>query len=62
MTKGDLMRKVYTEDELCNVDTAIPIELWKKVDTTIHVVDYNEGFGILVNLETKAAERGITIN
>ncbi len=41
MTKGEIMRKVYTEDELCNIDTAIPIEYWKTHDPHIHVMNYN---------------------
>lgn len=55
MSKGELMKLAYTKEELRNVDSAIPIELWNKIDTSIHVMDYNgQGcFGKLVNLEDK---------
>jgi hypothetical protein len=61
MTKGELMKLIFTEKELGNIDSAIPIELWDKIDTSIHVVDYNRGHGVLTNLITKAAERGVDL-
>ena len=52
LSKGDLMKLVFTKEELRNVDSAIPVELWKELDTSIHVVDYNIG-GKIVNLVEK---------
>ncbi len=51
MTKNDLMKKVYTKNELRNVDSAIPANLWPMLDTTEYVMDYNDNsLGRLVNL------------
>ena len=61
MTKGKMMKLVFREEELGNIDSAIPIELWDKIDTSIHVMDYNNGRGVLTNLLTKAAERGVDL-
>lgn len=63
MTKGDLMKMVYTEQELKNVDSAIPMHLWEGIDTAIHVMDYNNNgaFGELVNLKELAVKRNIKI-
>ena len=66
--KGDLMRLVFTKEELRNVDSAIPIECWKDVDTTITVMDYNDRnecnrcFGKLTNLLELAYAKGIDIS
>lgn len=58
MTKGKLMKLVYIEEELRNVDSAIPIELWDKVDTSIHVMDYNNScLGELVNLQERLKQQ-----
>lgn len=61
MNKGDLMKLVFTEDELRNVDSAIPMNLWNKVNSSIHVMDYNQSsaFGTLVNLYKKAMQKNI---
>ena len=49
------MKLAYTEEELQNVDSAIPIEFWKDVDTSVHVMDFNGNgaFGKLVNLKER---------
>jgi hypothetical protein len=58
--KGELMRLVYSEKELRNVDSAIPMSLWGDIDTAIHVYDYNtNSFGDLVNLERLAEKKSI---
>lgn len=59
MNKGELMAMVYTEAELRNVDSAIPIEYWNIIDTSIHVMDYNNNgpFGKLVNLMDRLKEQ-----
>ena len=64
-TKGKLMRLVFSKKELQNVDSAIPIECWNKVDTSITVMDYNQVagcFGKLTNLLELAYQRGIEIS
>lgn len=63
MNKGDLMKLVYTEAELRNVDSAIPIELWNEIDTSIYVMDYNNNgpFGKLVNLMDRLREQSAVI-
>jgi len=70
MNKGQMMKLVYTEQELRNIDSAIPIEYWNKknpeiqVDPAIHVMNYNGDngcFGKLENMETVALERNIIL-
>jgi hypothetical protein len=53
------MKLVYTEQELRHVDSAIPIQLWNGIDTSIYVMDYNKNriFGELVNLKTRLEEQ-----
>jgi len=58
--KGELMRLVYTEKELRNIDSAIPMSLWPGIDTAIHVYNYNTNkFGELENIERIAEKRNI---
>lgn len=59
MNKGELMALCYTQQELRNVDSAIPIEYWNIIDTSIHVMDYNNNgpFGKLVNLLDRLKEQ-----
>jgi hypothetical protein len=68
MNKGQMMKRVYTEKELRNIDSAIPIEYWKDKDNNpnykdpaIHVMNYNDNgaFGKLENIEEIATERNI---
>jgi len=63
MNKGQKMKLIYSDEELRHIDSAIPIGLWHKIDTSIHVVNYNEPhrYGKLQNLETEAASRGIDL-
>lgn len=62
MTKGELMKAVYTEEERRNIDTAIPQELWAGIDTWSHVMNYNDSvFGKLENMLEIAIERNIVI-
>lgn len=62
-TKGDLMKAVYTEDELQNIDSAIPIHLWDDHPTFNHVMNYNEPHrqGRLENMFEVADKRGIRL-
>lgn len=65
MTKGDLMKKVYTEEELGNVDSTIDIrdlqELQKKDKNARfwYVMDYNDSnvFGKLTHLGERYKEK-----
>jgi len=65
MIKGMLMKLVYTSEELRNIDTGLPISLWKKVDDTYYyVMNYNDR-GVGGNLEDMreiAKERNIVID
>lgn len=69
MTKGEMMKLVYTEDELRRIDSAIPKEYWDgkepsiQVDPAIHVMNYNEphNWGVLENMEHIAENRGINL-
>lgn len=60
-SKGELMKLVYTEKELHNIDVAIPMELWQEVDTATHVMNYNDkgAFGELEDMEVIAKQRNI---
>ena len=63
MTKGDLMKIVYSEEELRYIDSAIPMEYWKTLETYYHVVNYNnKGLGVLEDMRIVAKERFIIIN
>ena len=61
LSKGDLMEMVYGKG-YTGVDSAIPRQLWDNINTRIHVVDYTEGFGKLVNLYKRAAEMKLDID
>lgn len=64
MNKGQMMKLVYTEHELQNIDSALPMEYWKLVDVSVHVMNYNNNgpFGRLENMETEACARGIELH
>lgn len=64
MNKGEMMRKVYSTEELRNIDSALPIQYWKLVDIAIHVMNYNEPntLGKVENMEEIAKKRGINLN
>ena len=50
MTKGELMKSVYSKEELRNIDSAIPMEYWKTHETYWHVMNYNSGNGVLEDM------------
>lgn len=63
-TKGDLMKAVYSEEELERIDCSLPIQYWKNnpnFETVIHVMNYNEPntMGRVENMEHIAKARGI---
>jgi len=62
-TKGDLMKAVYTPDELRNIDAALPIEVWDEVDNYLTVMNYNNSgwAGTLENMLEIAYQRNIPI-
>lgn len=63
MTKGEMMKTVYTEKELRNIDSAIPMEMWKDVRVRVCVMNYNDSiFGNLENMLEVAKERKIEFN
>lgn len=63
VSKRDLMKKVYTEDELGRIDTATPIHTWKEFPPNDHCMNYNAPFtyGKLDNIEEIAKERGVKL-
>lgn len=64
MNKGQLMKKIYTEEELKNIDSAIPSSMWSSLDSTsFFVMNYNKNriFGELEDLRVVAENRKIRI-
>jgi hypothetical protein len=62
MTKGELMKLIYTQAELVNIDTATPMHTWKDHDPADHVMNYNNStLGTLENLYEIAAQRKINL-
>ena len=63
VSKGDLMTIIYSEKELRNIDSAIPIQLWEEYPPIRHVMNYNEStiFGNCENLFEIATQRGIEV-
>jgi ferredoxin-fold anticodon binding domain-containing protein len=57
------MEKVYTEDELKNIDSAIPVPNWKDFSPVDHVMNYNEPntYGKIENLNEIAEQRLIKL-
>ena len=62
MTKGDLMKLVYSKEELRQIDTAIPMEYWSTLNTYYHVMNYNIQNGKLEDMRIVAEKRFIIIN
>jgi hypothetical protein len=60
MSKGELMELIYGEGYK-NIDSAIPLGLWDKINTRIHVVNYNKGHGVLENLIKEAKRKNIVL-
>lgn len=65
-TKMDLMKALYTEQELRNVDTSFPIDFMHDgtVDNQMwFVMDYNQDtiFGRLTDLRVRAAEQKVWV-
>ena len=63
ISKRDIMQKVYTKDELKNIDSAIPIQNWKDFSPVDHVMNYNEPntYGKIENLNEIAEQRLIKL-
>ena len=63
MTKGELMKLIYTREELVNIDSATPLDTWKDHKPSDHVMNYNNlrPFGALENLYEIAAQRKIKL-
>ena len=64
MTNGELMQKLFTKDELSNVDVAIPMGWVEYEDQYWFVMDYNDGsvFGTLVDMRERAKKMGVKID
>lgn len=63
VSKGDLMKLVYSEEELRSIDSAIPMSIWDTHKPIGHVMNYNVNriFGECENLFDIAEQRGIKI-
>ncbi len=63
-SKGDLMAAIYSKEELRNIDSAIPMNVWETHKPLLHVMNYNENrvFGNLENLLEIAEQRGIDVS
>ena len=63
VSKGDLMKLIYTEEELRRIDSAIPIEMWETHPPIRHCMNYNDNtiFGKCENIFDVAEERGIEV-
>jgi hypothetical protein len=61
--KGEVMKAVYTADEIGNIDSAVPIQYWKVLDTNDHVTNHNDNgmFGKVECLSDMAVDRGIRL-
>ena len=64
LSKGDLMKLIYSEKELKAIDSAIPMNVWETHMPVCHVMNYNGNgvFGKLENLFDVAKERGIDVS
>ena len=64
MTKGEIMKLIYTEQELKNIDTATPMTTWLTHEPAEHVMNYNDITlsGTLENLEEVAKHRKINLS
>ena len=64
LSKGDLMRLIYSKEELTAIDSAILMQVWETHMPVCHVMNYNNGgaFGTLENLFIIAKERGIDVS
>jgi hypothetical protein len=64
ISKGDLMKKIFTKEELRNIDAAVPNGSVPAKETFYYIMDYNKEsvFGKLVDMREEAAKRGITLN
>ena len=65
MNKGELMKTIYTDDELKNIDPSLPNGWDESSDTPNSywfVMNYNEScFGCLEDMRLTANERNIEI-
>ena len=65
LSKGDLMRLIYSKEELTAIDSAIPMQVWETHMPVCHVMNYNGNnriYGELQNLFEVAKERGIDVS
>lgn len=52
--KGQLMKLVFGDDYR-NIDSALPMSIWKELDSTFwFVMDYRNGLGTLVDMRKEA--------
>lgn len=63
ISKGDIMRKVYSEEENGRIDSSTPVHTWAKYPPIDHVMNYNEPntYGKLENIYEVAEERKVQL-
>ena len=63
MNKGIVMKLVYTQEELQNIDSATPMSCWNEFPPIDHVMNYNEEriFGKIENLIDVARARKVEL-
>tara|TARA_Y100000034_G_C6665475_1_gene291911 strand:+ start:22 stop:231 length:210 start_codon:yes stop_codon:yes gene_type:complete len=66
MTKGELMKKIYTDDELKNIDPSLPLKFYNDNSDNgkffWFVMDYNiNSFGQIEDMRIIAKNRNINI-
>lgn len=64
MTKGEIMKKIFTDEELRSIDSAIPHGSVPPNDSFFYVMNYNKNkiFGELLDMREEALRRGITLD
>ena len=62
MTKGDLMKLVYSTEELRQIDSALPMEYWSTLNTYYYVMNYNSGNGVLEDMREIGKDQLIPID
>ena len=62
MNKGELMKVLYSKEELRHIDAGIPKECWKGRNTYYFVMNYNDSgaFGKLEDMRDIAKERELS--
>lgn len=62
LNKGEMMKLLYTQEELRHIDSALPMHYWKKLNTYWYVMNYNHNrMGALEDMRVVALQRGVDL-